>query len=140
MTNSLTKIGKMPGRMNDYALEPGSTLQDALDLAELNAESFEVKVDGNSITDFSTVVDNANVIMLTKKVKGNNGITKIGKMPGRMEEYALEPGSTVQDALNLAELDVENFEVKMDGNSIDDLNTSADGAAVIMLTKKVKGN
>ena len=141
MTNTNTiKIGVMPGRIEEYALEAGVTFNQALEIAGLNAEGYEVKADGNTITDLNSVVGNeVNVVLLTKRVKGNSTV-KIGVMPGRIEEYALDANTTVAQALEQAGLNAEGYEVKADGMTVTDLNQTISGANVILLTKKVKGN
>lgn len=141
MTNTNTiKIGVMPGRIEEYALEAGVTFNQALEIAGLNAEGYEVKADGNTITDLNSVVGSeVNVVLLTKRVKGNNTV-KIGVMPGRIEEYALDANTTVAQALEQAGLNAEGYEVKADGTTVTDLNQTISGANVILLTKKVKGN
>lgn len=72
MTNTTTvRIGAMPGRINEFALLEGTSLQEAIAIAELSTEGYDVKVDGQVISDLSTPVGAANLILLTQKVKGN---------------------------------------------------------------------
>ena len=136
--NATVKIGVMPGRIQEYALDANTTVAQALEIAGLNAEGYEVKADGTTVTDLNQTISGANVILLTKKVKGNATI-KIGVMPGRIEEYAIEDGTTVAQALEIAGLSADGYEVKQDGNTVTDLNSVANGN-VILLTKRVKGN
>lgn len=69
MTNIL-KVGVMPGRIQEIAVDETVTIEDALALADLTAEGFEVKLDGTPVTDL-TAIASGNVLLLTKKVKGN---------------------------------------------------------------------
>lgn len=140
MTTNIIKIGAMPGRINDFALSTDTTIEEALQEAGLSAEGFEVKMDSESIVDLNEVIGDANVLLLTKKVKGNSKLTKVGAMPGRIEDYAFEEGTTVEEALEVAGLSAEGFEVKLDGSTVTDLNTTVDDVNVVLLTKKVKGN
>ena len=133
------KIGVMPGILSEYALEAGTTVGQALEVAGLNADGFEIKADGSTVTDVNTVIGEANVILLTKKVKGNNSV-KIGVMPGILSEYALEQSTTVADALQMANLSADGYEVKADGSTVTDFNQPIGSSNVILLTKKVKGN
>ena len=98
MTNAKTiKVGTMPGRIEEFAVEVGSTVGSVLALAGLDATGFEVKVDGVRVTDLdgTKVSEGTNAILLAKQVKGNaNGFVKIGSMPGRIEEFALAPETT----------------------------------------------
>jgi sulfur carrier protein ThiS len=134
------KVGQMPGRIEEFALETGTTFVQALEIAGLSAEGFEVKADGSTVSDVNNAIaEGTNVILLTKKVKGNNSV-KIGVMPGRIEEYALEVSTTVAEALEVAGLDADGFEIKADGTTVSDVNQAIGSANVILLTKKVKGN
>ena len=133
------KIGVMPGILSEYALEAGTTVGQALEVAGLNADGFEIKADGSTVTDVNTVIGEANVILLSKKIKGNNSI-KIGVMPGILNEYALEQTTSVAQALEIANLSADGFEVKVDGTTATDFNTPIGSANVILLSKKIKGN
>lgn len=137
--NNTVKIGVMPGKIDEYALPTETTVAQALENANLSAEGFEVKADGNTVTDLGQAIGSANVILLTKKVKGNNTV-KIGVMPGKIDEYALPTETTVAQALESANLSADGFEVKADGNTVSDLSQAIGSANVILLTKKVKGN
>lgn len=137
--NGTVKVGAMPGRIEEYALEDNATIADAIALAGLSTSGFEVKVDGSVVTDFSRSISGANTILLTKQVKGNATV-KVGAMPGRIEEYALEDNATVADAIALAGLNTSGYEVKVDGSVVTDFSRSIGGANTILLTKQVKGN
>ena len=139
MTNTV-KIGMMPGILNEYALEGGTTVAQALEIAGLNAEGFEVKADGNTVTNLDAPIEAANVILLSKKIKGNSNTIKIGVMPGILNEYALDESTTVAEALQIANLSAEGFEAKADGTTVTDFNAPIGNANVILLTKRVKGN
>lgn len=132
------KVGQLPGKIEEYTFEEGTTVAQALEIAGLSAEGFEVKVDGNT-AGTSDIVDGANMILLTKKVKGNAGSVKVGQLPGKIEEYVFEDGTTVAQALELAGLSADGFEIKVDGN-VAGMSDVVDGANMILLTKKVKGN
>lgn len=143
MTNTTIKtvrVGQMPGKINEFAVEVGTSIGALLDLAELNAEGFEIKVDGQVATTDSVVSNSTNLVLLAKQVKGNSGTVRIGQMPGRIEEYALDAGSTFADALSVAGLSSEGFEVKADGAKVNDLNSEVGSTSLILLAKQVKGN
>lgn len=137
--NGLVKIGQMPGTINEYALEDGATFAQALELAGLNSSGYEVKADSRTVTNLSESADGTALILLTKQVKGN-ALLKVGQMPGTINEYAVEPGTSFADVLSLAGLDASGYEVKADSRTITDLNQSADGTSLVLLTKQVKGN
>ena len=65
------QVAKMPGAMKTLALEPGSTVADALRVAEIEMTSgYEVRVN-NDKADTTTVLENNAVVIVTKMIKGN---------------------------------------------------------------------
>lgn len=137
------RVGVMPGRINEYAVEVGQSIKSVLELAQLDPEGYEVKVDGEKVTDIENAVveSSTNLILLAKQVKGNSTRTvRIGIMPGRINEYALDSEATFAEALQIAELDANGYEVKADGNKITDLNQPIGSTNLILLAKQVKGN
>ncbi len=73
MTVKTVRVGMMPGRIEEYALEVGTNISDVLNIAGLNPTGYDVKIDGVKVEDFdSTVItENTNLILLAKQVKGN---------------------------------------------------------------------
>ena len=134
------KIGVMPGRIEELAVEAGTTIEQAIAVAGLDATGYDIKVDGNTVTDLNATVDNAGIILLVKQVKGNSGMIKIGVMPGRIEEYAVEEGTTIAQAIESAGLDTSGYDVKVDGSTVTDLNSPVNDSGIILLVKQVKGN
>lgn len=137
------RIGMMPGRINEYAVEVGQSIKSVLELAQLDATGYDVKVDGEKVSDLESAVvtSSTNLILLAKQVKGNSTRTvRIGIMPGRINEYALDSETTFAEALQIAELDANGYEVKADGNKITDLNQPIGSTNLILLAKQVKGN
>lgn len=67
------KVGVMPGRISEVAVETGASIASVIALANLSTEGFEVKVDGIRVSDLeNTVVEsNTNLVLLAKTVKGN---------------------------------------------------------------------
>ena len=64
------RIGTMPGRINDYVLEGEATVKDALEIAELSSAGYQIKVNGNQVTEDEPLKDN-DLILLVKQIKGN---------------------------------------------------------------------
>ena len=65
------KIGKLPGRIMEVALEEGATVEQAIEVAEIvEIEGFETRVNGAPATLETTLADGDNVL-LVKKIKGN---------------------------------------------------------------------
>lgn len=138
------KVGVMPGRLEEFAVENGITIRELLEIADINHSGYDVKVDGVKVTDLdgTTVSDSTRLVLLVKQVKGNSGgQVKIGVMPGRLNEFALEIGITVAEALQLAELDPTGYDVKVDGVKVDpNTATITESTNLILLVKQVKGN
>lgn len=134
--NSTIKIGVMPGRITEYAVNPGTTVSDALQMAGLSSSGYEIKLDGRTVTESD--VASGNILLLTKKVKGNTSTIKIGVMPGRITEYAVTPGTTVASALEMAGLSASGYEIKLDGRTVTESDVASGN--ILLLTKKVKGN
>lgn len=64
------RIGVMPGRIEEYALENGVKVQDALEIAKLNASGYQIKINGNDATLDTELKDN-DLVLLVKQIKGN---------------------------------------------------------------------
>lgn len=64
---------------------------------------------------------------------------KIGKFPGRLNEFAVEEGTTVAQALELAGIAVEaEQEIKLDDEVVS-TSDKVDGGAILIVTKRIKG-
>lgn len=71
MQTILVKIGKFPGTTQELALEPGTTVQQAAEIANLGDTSgFSVSV-GSDPADLNTVLEDGDIVLFTKKIKGN---------------------------------------------------------------------
>ena len=65
------QVAKMPGAMKTLVLEQGSTVADALRVAEIEVTAvYEVRVD-NDKAEMDTVLNNNAVVIVTKMIKGN---------------------------------------------------------------------
>jgi uncharacterized UPF0146 family protein len=142
MTNvtKVVKAGQMPGRIVEVVVEVGSTVGQVLEIAGLDATGYEIKMDGVAVQSTDVITEATNLILLVKLVKGNaERLVKLGQMPGRIVEIAVDSESTIGEALTLAGLDPSGYEIKKDGTP-----TTADAkvgeASLILLVKQVKGN
>ena len=131
-------IGKVPGTLQNIAVEDGATVADALSAAGLAVDGFEIKINGATGTTSTRLVDNAKVF-LVKKIKGNQMAVTVGKVPGTLQNIAVEDGATVADVLRVAGLSAEGFEIKINGATGTTSSTVSDNAKVF-LVKKIKGN
>jgi sulfur carrier protein ThiS len=139
------RVGQMPGQINEFAVEVGTSIRSLLETAGLNPTGFSVKVDGNEATnlDSAVVTSSTNLVILAKQVKGNGyREVRIGQMPGQINTYGVEVGSTVAQAIEIAGLNPSGFSIKVDGVEVTDLHTSyvRDNTSLILLAKQVKGN
>jgi len=137
------KVGMLPGRLEEYTIEAGTTIQQVIELAGLDTNGFEVKANGATVSDLSQEVgEGVDRVLLVKKIKGNSELyVKVGMLPGRLEEYTFEEGTTIAEAINTAELDTTGYEVKVNGSTVTDLEeVMGQDVTRILLVKKVKGN
>jgi len=133
------RVGTMPGRINEFAVEVGTPISDVLVLAELSTEGYEVKVDGAVNNGTGVVTESTNLILLARQVKGNS-VVRIGTMPGRINEFALDGTTTFAQALATAELSADGYEIKADGSVVADMDAPIGSTNLILLAKQVKGN
>lgn len=65
------KIGVFPGSINEFAMEEGTTVAKALEMANINvgAEQ-EVKADGEVIAADAVVPSGTKMLLVTKRIKG----------------------------------------------------------------------
>ena len=65
---------------------------------------------------------------------------KVGVFPGKVEEFAVEDGTTVREALDLAGISVgAEQEVKVDGVATDYNSEIPSTASMVLVTKRIKG-
>lgn len=142
----MIKVGMLPGKIEEFVFEDGTTVAQALEVANLNADGYEIRVDSNVKGLDYVLADTDNVVLLVKKIKGNSDTNdmpftvKIGMLPGKIEEFSVNTGTTVAQALDLANLNPDGYEVRVDSNvkSLD--YTLANTDRVVLLVKKIKGN
>lgn len=135
------KAGRFPGRIDEYVVECGTTVAEVLALANIETGTdAEIKLNGSAVA-ADTEVKGNDIILVTKKIKGNNMNTiKVGSFPGRISEYAVEFGTTVEQALALAGITTtSDSAVKVNGIEYGMTSIVQDGD-VVLVTKKIKGN
>ena len=64
---------------------------------------------------------------------------RVGRLPGRIAEIALNGGRSVADALAAAELDPTGYEVRVNGSPAE-AGTELEDGDTVLLVKKIKGN
>lgn len=64
------KVGRFPGRLEDFVVEDGSTVGEVLALANLTVDAeTEIKMDGEVVTVTDRIDENTELIVLSKKLK-----------------------------------------------------------------------
>lgn len=65
---------------------------------------------------------------------------KVGVFPGKVDEFVVENGTTVREALELAGITVsDEQEVKVDGVATDYNAEIPSTASMVLVTKRIKG-
>lgn len=148
------EIVKFPGRVYEFEVESGSTINDIVALAQ--RENVDFAVDGGDITfnnssaSLGTRLYNAGRIVIAKRVKGNQIDARIAKFPGRSFSFMVDHGTTIGQLINLARNpesgegigDTDGYEIKLDGRVVSESDVLPDSGATqrVVLFKKVKGN
>ena len=64
---------------------------------------------------------------------------RVGTMPGRLGTIIVEKGTSARKCFELADITVENREVRLDGNVID-LDAEINEGRLLICMSKIKGN
>lgn len=64
---------------------------------------------------------------------------KVGVMPGRLQEVAVNEGMSAREIFELADVTVSNHEVRLDGDVIN-IDDNLDGGKLLVAMKQIKGN
>lgn len=67
-------------------------------------------------------------------------LIRVGVMPGKISEYVVEKTATFEEVIEMAELDTEGYEVKADGEKVENLQEEIGDTTLLLLAKQVKGN
>lgn len=109
------RVGRLPGRIQELALNGDRTVATALQTAGLDATGYEIRVQGAPATPSSTLQE-GDIVLLVKKIKGNGYnyiIVRVGRVPGPpLAEVAVEKeGATEAHAIMAAGIQVGRDEV-----------------------------
>ena len=132
------KVGVMPGKLTEVIAEEGTKVRDIFTLAEIDIEGYELRLDGESVKE-SYEDHSGNLLVAMKKIKGNSSTLKVGVMPGKLTEIAIQPETTAFEAFDIAEIDVTGYELRLDGEKIDG-DCTVNGGNLLVAMKKIKGN
>ena len=64
---------------------------------------------------------------------------KVGMMPGRLVEVVTYEGATAREIFEIAEVELSNHEIRLDGEKID-LDTTINNGSLLVAMKMIKGN
>ena len=131
------KVGQMPGRLVEVAIQEGMTAREIFNLAEVEISNHEIRLDGEKIS-LDTNINGGNLLVAMKMIKGNATL-KVGQMPGRLTEIIVEEGLTAREAFGRVNVEIANHEIRLDGNKID-LDTIVSGGNLLVAMKMIKGN
>ena len=132
------KVGVMPGKLVEVVAEEGTKVKEIFALAEIDTEGYELRLDGEKVKE-SDEVQSGSLLVAMKKIKGNSSTLKVGVMPGKLTEIAIQPETTAFEAFDIAEIDVTGYELRLDGEKIDGDCVVNEGSLLIAM-RKIKGN
>jgi len=64
MRYKVVKVGTMPGYINEFKIEIGTSIADVLILAELNTNGYEIRVNWVKVNIDTVVTEGTNTILL----------------------------------------------------------------------------
>jgi len=101
------RVGRLPGRIVEIALNGERTVATALATAGLDPAGYEIRVQGAPATP-ATTLSEGDLVLLVKKIKGNadDGITlvRVGRVPGMALALVAVETETVGAVLEAAGL------------------------------------
>jgi putative ubiquitin-RnfH superfamily antitoxin RatB of RatAB toxin-antitoxin module len=133
----LVKVARLGTAVQELALTDGQTVNDALVAADLTVENEDIRIN-NSSASVSSVLKNGDIVTLVPKVKGGQRIVKVARLGTAVQEVAVAEDATVQDVLDAAGIEIENEDVRIDGQS-SDLDSQVGSGNLITIVPKVKG-
>ena len=134
----LVKVARLGTAVQEIALTEGQTVGQALQAADLAVENEEIRVNNTDASE-TTVLRNGDIVTLVPKVKGGQKIVKVARLGTAVQEVAVSDDASVQDALDAAGIDIDNEDVRIDGQSAD-LDSRLEGTnPLVTIVPKVKG-
>lgn len=132
------KVGMMPGKLVEVIVGQGITAREIFEVAGVELSNHEIRLDGEKIT-LDTKVDNGNLLVAMKMIKGNMPSIKVGMMPGKLEVVEYTEGETAYEIFERANIGLSNHEVRLDGEKIA-LGTRINNGNLLVAMKMIKGN
>lgn len=132
------KVGVMPGRLEEVVVEGGETAKEIFGLVNVDAEGYEIRLDGEVI-DANSCVRSGNLLVAMKRIKGNMPTIKVGVMPGRLSTIEFEGQERASDLFQRADVTLSNHEIRLDGTLISE-DTYINSGNLLVAMAKIKGN
>lgn len=133
------KIGVVPGEIKEVVIDNAMTVAEIASLAGLETTGYQVRVNGN-VVDATVEIGEDATVLLAKQIKGNaDYMVKIGVVPGEIKEIAVDGEMTVAEIASIAGLEVQGYQVRVNGNVVDG-NFVVEETATVLLAKQIKGN
>ena len=132
------KVARLGTAVVEVALDSGASVEDALAAASLELDGNEdMRINENTVSSDDRVSD-GDIVTLVPKVKGGQMIVKVARLGSAVVEVAVDNSATVQNALDAADINVENEDIRIDGRSVS-TSDSIGSATLITIVPKVKG-
>lgn len=132
------KVGMMPGKLVEVVVEQGSTARKIFEVAGVELSNHEIRLDGEKI-DLDRTINNGNLLVAMKMIKGNMPSIKVGMMPGKLEVVEYTEGESAYEIFERANIGLSNHEVRLDGEKIT-LDTKVNNGNLLVAMKMIKGN
>jgi len=131
------KVARLGNTVERVALNEGASVQDALTAADLAVDGEDVRINSSN-AGLTDEVRNGDIITLVPKVKGGQKIVKVARLGSTVVDVAVDNDAIVEDALEAADVVVENEEIRLDGRSAS-MSDRIGAASMITIVPKVKG-
>jgi len=131
------KVARLGTTVLEVALNTGASVQDALTAAGLTVDGEDVRVNSSN-AGLNDEVEDGDIVTLVPKVKGGQKVIKVARLGSTVQEVAVDNNASVEDALQAADIVVENEDIRLDGRSAS-LTESIGDASMITIVPKVKG-
>ena len=140
--SKVIRVGVMPGKIQEVAVEVGYSVAQALEIAGYDASGYDIKMDNTKVVVTEPITSATELILLVKQVKGNaEKLVRVGMMPGKINTYATETGASISEVIAQADLSAQGYDVKVDNAKINpDEATVTENTEIVLLVKQVKGN
>jgi len=131
------KVARLGNTVQEVALNEGASVQDALTAADLAVDGEEIRINSSN-ANLTDEVRNDDIVTLVPKVKGGQKIVKVARLGSTVVEVAVDNDAVVENALEAADVVVENEDIRLDGRSASTSDRIGE-ASMITIVPKVKG-